>query len=396
MVFSLFNAKQKKDDSLILLIDIGSASVGASLARIETGKPPHIVQTAREDIAFQEVVTSTRFLSAMGNALDTVLKKIQGETNKQVSPGHAFCTLSSPWFILRSRQVSIVREKSFIVIKKVLDEAIDGDIEHLKKELNSMLPANDVHVMERKITQMKLNGYDIQNPYGQSTSRVDIGVTISISSNKVVKRIQQSITRHVGTPLVHLGAFPVSAFSAIRDIFPNEQQFIFLDITGEATDVSLIEQDLLVETTPFARGKNYFVRELSSAFKTPHEEAASLFNMFIAHTLEEKKYKQVERIMLQAEKEWVARFEKTLNIFSKRGVLPRSLFFTADVETKEFFERLIKTANPGLFLTDGFEVRHLDQFIVGQFVSFGAEVKRDPFLVVEALLAKKVLSTSKI
>jgi len=47
MALSFFT-KQKQDESLVLLVDIGSASVGGALVKIEKGSAPHILVTVRE------------------------------------------------------------------------------------------------------------------------------------------------------------------------------------------------------------------------------------------------------------------------------------------------------------------------------------------------------------
>ena len=51
MAFSLFGG-QKQNEALTLLVDIGSASVGAALVKIEKGQTPQIVSSIREDISF--------------------------------------------------------------------------------------------------------------------------------------------------------------------------------------------------------------------------------------------------------------------------------------------------------------------------------------------------------
>ena len=199
MELSFFN-KRKQNEVLAVLIDIGSASVGASLVKIEKDKAPHILANVREDISFQEVLSSARFLFAMNNALEKVLKEIQTsigqidlnlEHNKTVS--NVFCTLSSPWFILKTRTLDIVREKEFDVTERAIEEFIDKDIEILKDEMKEILPPKDVRIIEKKILQIKLNGYEIKNPYKQKTARVEMSTAIGVSSVKVTKSIERKI-----------------------------------------------------------------------------------------------------------------------------------------------------------------------------------------------------------
>lgn len=390
MALSFFS-KQKRNEALALVVDIGSASVGAALVMVGKGRVPHVVATVREDISFQEALSSARFLFAMNQALDKVLAVVQSKTNSVGSPRHVFCTLSSPWFILKTRTVRIAREKEFEVTERALEEFIDEDIVRLKEDLKETLPPKDVKIIEKKILHIKLNGYEIKNPYKQKTSRLEMLLTVGVSSGRVIQSIERKINNFFHFDAVHFGVFPVTAFSAIRDIFPIEKNFLFLDITGEATDVSRIDDDLLSVTMSFSRGKNFFIREISAGLRTVHEEASSLFAMFLRDELDSVRHTQVAEVVARAEDEWLVRFEKTLVALGERGSLPRKIFFTADTDIEPIFSRLIAKSKSNLLMGAPFEVQYLDDLVVSKFVSFDTEVIRDPFIVLEALLAQKLV-----
>ena len=403
MAFSFFT-KRTQNETLALLIDIGSASVGGALVKIEKGKAPHILATTREDISFQEELSSTRFVLAMNHALDRVLKTVQvkqlslrpsREPAGSVIPAHIFCTLSSPWFILKSRHIHIAREKAFEVTERSLEEFLNEDIEKLKEELKETLPPKDVRIIEKNIIQMKLNGYEVKNPYGREVLRMELTMTVGVSSLRVIQSIERKLSNFFHTTALHFGVFPLAAFSAIRDMFSDEKNFLFLDITGEATDVSLVNNDLLAGTVSFPYGKNFFIREISTGLHTPHEEAESLLSMFLAGTLQSSKQNDVKNLVEYVENKWLARFEKTLTTLSGQGILPLTVFFTADTDIAELFSKVVGRAKIDPRASEPLDIKHLDQFIVAKFVSFESEVIRDPFIVVEALLATKIVASLK-
>ena len=404
MVFSFFN-KNAEDKTLVLLVDIGSASVGCALVRRKEGEISQILATTRTELHFQESLSSAKFLLAMNHALERALKVMQAKTREIslgkgkagiVSPAYIFCTLSSPWFILKNRRIQVVRDNPFEVNREMLDDLLNKDIELLKEEIKETLPLKDMVIIEKKIIQMKLNGYEIKNPYGQKTAQMDIIVNVGISSGRVVQSIEQKISQFFHSPLIHFGAFPVAAFSAIRDMFPSEKSFIFLDITGEATDVSFSANDILMETTSFPYGKNFFIRKLSTSLHAPHEEAGTLFSMFLRKELPPDQQILVESSITEAEKEWSSRFGKSINMLSRNGVIPRKVFFTTDVDLAPFFSRLIMKEKTELLLNESFEVQYINQPLVANFISFAPEVSRDSFLVIEALLVEKIIPLSQL
>ena len=391
MAFSFFT-QQKSDESLILLVDIGSASVGVALAKIEEERHPRVLFTVREDIPFQETLSSSRFLSGMLHALERSLKNLQVQSKGSGAPAHTFCTFSSPWFMLKNRNVKISRTEPFQVTEKALNILLDEDIEHLKDELKETLPPADIEIIEKKIIQMKLNGYEIKNPYGQTSNQMEILATVSLSSKKVISGVERVISQFFHAPSVHFGSFPVAAFSAIRDIFPEERNFLFVDVTGETTDVSFVANDLFIGTTSFPRGKNFFVRDISTGEHTLHTEASTLFGMFLRDELEAKKRDRVGAIVTKGKDEWISRLEKSLTSFSNIGMLPRKVYFTADTEMAGFFMGLINKVRSELWAGEGVQVEYLDQLMVSKFVMFDKEIVRDPFIAVEALLAAKIMS----
>lgn len=358
MAFSFFS--ESEDKSLVLLVDVGSGSVGGALVRISAGKPPHVLATVRRNIEFQNALSSARFLLTMNNALEQTLKDLQGFAKGHGAPSQIFCTLSSPWFILKTRHLRVVRGEPFEVSERVVKEFLDEEILKLKEELALTLPPKEVEVIEKKIIQMKLNGYELKNPYGQKTSQMEMVVAIGVSSTRVVASIKRKIGQIFHTKSLRFGSFPLVAFSALRDIFPNERNFLFLDITGEATDVSLVERDVLLGNSLFPRGRNFFVREISTALHTVHEEAESLFNMHVRGELAGPKKVAVADIIERSRVEWLDRFEKALAVLAGEGTLPRTVFFLADADVAAFFSEVINGAQSKFLLNNGFESRFLD------------------------------------
>lgn len=389
-MFFPFFAKLKKNEKLVLLIDVGSASVGAALVEIGAVSVPRVITTMREDISFQEKLSPMEFLRAMNQSLDRVLKTAREKSKNTGTPAYILCSLSSPWFLLKSRQIVISQREPFEITAGVLDKILDDGVSQLKEELKGSIPMGDMRVVEKKIIQTKLNGYEIKNPFGQKATRIEMVMTVGISSKHVTERIERTVSNFFHNDTVHFGAFPVAAFSAIRDIFPTEKSFIFLDITGESTDVSLINNNLMVGTVSFPRGKNFFIREISAQFRMPHEAAASVLNMFLGGTIDTKREQEIIDLVMRAEKDWVSRLEKAIASLAIKGVLSHKIFFMTDDDVATLFAgSLGKVSAPDGF-DKKFNPQYINQPILEKFVAFAPGVVRDPFLVVEALLAAKI------
>ncbi len=380
----------KKKKTITLILDIGSASVGAALVRIEEGKPPHILLTIRENIPLQGILSSVRFVAGANHALTQIFKKIQANKKDYIIPSRIFCTLSSPWFLLKIRHARVVMDNQFEVTEELMNSLLNEEIEHLKEELKETLPLKDIEIIEKKIIQIKLNGYQIENPYGKKTSSVDIVATISLSSHRALENIRNIVNNFFHTTDFHIGVFPLTTFSAIRDMYPYRQDFIAVDIAGEATDISLVNDDILAGTAFFSYGRNYFIREISVGQKTSQEEAETLFGMYLREEIEERKYIQIKNIIEQSRAEWIANFRKTIASLVGDGRPGHMVFYTADTDVSSFFGNLIKEVFAELSRQKEIEIEYIDAKAMANFVSFESGIVRDPFLAIEALFLEKI------
>src|SRR3989344_7958925 len=96
-----FSQTKKHEHGRALLVDIGSASIGAAIARFSKEQKPLLEITTRNDIVFQENLNFKRFVSATTEALTKTLNQIQKRSSAR--PDHIHCVLSSPWFVSQTR-----------------------------------------------------------------------------------------------------------------------------------------------------------------------------------------------------------------------------------------------------------------------------------------------------
>lgn len=392
MAFSFFT-KRAPDTSTVLLLDIGSASIGVAFVTLEKGKPPHLSALVRKDIPFQEALTSAHFISAMVRTLDHAIKESKTRRRGTVVTDNIFCTLSAPWFILKNRHLRITKDEEFDVDATTIEKFFNSEVEKLKEEIKGTLPLKDVVVIEKNIIQTKFNGYEVKDhPYGRKVKDMEITATVSLSSLRATEGIQRAIVHSFHSDSVRFGVFPIVAFSAIRDMFPHGQNFLFLDIAGEATSVSFVLHDMLADTVSFPCGKNFFIREISINLKTSHEEATTLFNAFLRGELDKPRHVEIARIFEYCRGEWVARLEKVLVTSLKSSAPLHQIFFTSDEEVKHLFEQSIRAAASKKLGAEKLEVWYLDHTATIDLVTFESGTVRDPFLAVEALFARKLKS----
>ncbi len=382
-----------KKEKPVIILDIGSSSIGGAIVLIVKDNPPVVLYSIRKQIEIKNDINFSRFLSLMAGTLESVLVEL-AETSKS-SPKKIFCILSSPWYTARTHFMKIEKKTPFIITHKMIDDLIDkkvsiinDDVINKKNKIIGGVP----RIIDVQNIQTKLNGYETSNPYDKKVKLAEITLFVSIGSEQTIKLIEDKASR-VFRCDVKFSSFSLVSFVAIRDIF-SENNFLFLDITGEVTDVSMTKNGVLVKNVAFPLGKNFLIRRIASKFNTGVEEAESLFSMFNSGNSDVATRDRLNKVLEEAKKEWILSFTEVLQAFSGDSYIPNSVFITADNDVQEWYMNAINEEEFGQFTltNDKFEIKILNEKLMSKFCSLknGNNLK-DPFIILETIFAGRVM-----
>ena len=396
---SLFGRKNKSGQHFIIVFDIGSASIGGSFASIDGSKAPEIIFATRRDIPFQEKLNFERFLQSMIKTLEEMFVTMQ-KAGGGVTVDQAFCVLASPWYASQTRLVHYNQPQPFNVTEKGLHKLIQKEIELFRdSKLFARSKVGDTmpEIMESKNIQMKLNGYEVRDPFGKKASELEIALYISMIPANIYKSINDSIKKFWHVPDVHFSSFSYTAFDTIRDIFTDEQTFLFMDISGEVTDISLAKDNVLLESISFPAGKNMLIRALISGMKTTPAAATSELKLYLENKCTREHAQRIEKLLESASKEWLVFFEDALVQFASEFPIPRTIFYTVDDDATKWFEAAIKQTDFTKFSQEEstFVIRSLGTTFLNKFIQVLEPDFQDPFLAIETIFANKFSNLKK-
>ena len=252
-------------DGLAVILDIGSGSVGGALVSFSEDKKPKILFSVRKPIIFQNDFKFERFLLSMLKATDQVLNELSKA--KLGKPKQVFCILAAPWYVSQAKTVVFEDKKAFSVTPKKVDDIISHEVDKLKENFDTHykdLTESKAEIIEVENINMKLNGYETCLPYDKKAKKFEAYLYVSMSAGQVLQALRQKVRKELGLDNVFFNSFSLAAFDTIRDMYSQKQNFIFIDVGGEMTDVSVVRNGILVETESFTRGKKFFIRTLAS------------------------------------------------------------------------------------------------------------------------------------
>ncbi len=389
-MFSLF--QNKKKENTIIILDIGSASIGSAVVLIKDGKMPTVLYSIRERIEIKSDVDFSRFISLMLSTLESVLVKMSKEY--EVSSKNIFCILSSPWYTASTHFINIKREEQFVVTHKIIDDCVDKELSamssNIKEEKN--IVEGVLKVIDVKNIQVKLNGYETDQPYNKKAESVEIALFASMGSEKIIKIIEDKVLKAFHyTP--KFSSFSLASFVAIRDIF-NESNFLFIDVTGEVTDISMIKNNVLLKNSAFTIGENFLIRRIASGFNTTVDEAESLLLMFNNGDSDNETKNKLIKIFEDTKGKWIEGAVEVLQSFSDDSSIPNSVFITVNSKVQKWFSDAMSGDSFEKFTltNDKLEVKILNNKLISKFcLSGNKNILKDPFLMLEAIFIERIM-----
>lgn len=345
---SFFSFKKNKSSSLLdgsysLVISLSSGSISGGIIKHTEKVGVDVVYYTKENIHFQQDISIPRYLELMEKSLTTLASKIQKEgltvlksTNpklKNLVLNRAFYLFSSPWCISETKTLYVKENIPF----KVTDTYINKIIDQAEKEYQNSTFKNS-KVIEKKIIQIKNNGYLVDNIIGQTTKEFEISVYFSFVDDSILAKIEQSISKIFYINNVWCHSNTLAIFSNIRNLFPQKDDFIYLDIGEEIIDISVINNNIISHNVTIPLGYNYFIRELSKDLNIPESVAATTIKMYKNKTVDDLANIKNTVSLNKISEDLLLKITDNLNSLKLKSYISENMFLIANSDLSFFLK----------------------------------------------------------
>jgi cell division ATPase FtsA len=403
----MFSFLFRKKVELGAVFDIGSSSVGAGIVKFREGRAPEIVYVTREPIPFQESVDPTRLFNDMIRSLSAVNMRIHKDglahlkftEHGGLHIRHVFYALSSPWSVSQTKVVTIEKSEPVVVTREMVEAVIAKEEKSFESEVIDPSQAPDfkdkLSVIDKKVVQIKLNGYEVAEPLGKKAKTIDISFFMSLAPKTVVdKIIEVSIGAH-HPKTTRIGSFPLVLFSTLRDTLRDTQDLVLLDVGGEISDISVVKNGLILETASMPLGKNFLTRRVSRALSVSEAEALSLLRLYFADHADKVTTESLRPVIENASSEWAGALHTVLTGISGSLSLPQDLFVIINNDLVPFFMRALRAEKITQWgvVDVPFKTTLINHDHMKKFVSFAKTAAKDPFIAIGSVYVSKSLSS---
>lgn len=396
---SLFSfSNSNKLEEISALFHIGSGSVDGSLIRLSKKSKPEIIYSIKIPIPFQKNLNLERHYKLMLKAFESSLKELQkqglphlnftGSRNYGIK--NVFYILSSPWCTSQTKIIKITKDHLFEISENSIEEIITSQEKKFLSD-NSII---DSKIIEKKIIEAKLNGYKMAEIYGKKAKDIELAFFITSAPEYLIMEFKNTARKYFNFRFSHFNSFALSSFSAIRDIYPDEDSFMYLDVHGELTDISIIKDGIFAESVSFPLGINFFIRKLSENFRVSSEEAYSLINIQAVDKGDHATSKKIEKSIDEAVEVWMKNFHSVLTSLSLNMYIPRTIFVTVSDEFNVFLSKKLKEEKFSQFsMTDeSFNVIILNSRHLCEYCRSEKDFKKEPFAELECIFLNKMFN----
>ena len=360
-----------------MVFHIGTDSVGAGIIVSRKGKLPEVLYTVREHIPYRENLDPERFVTDMHAAL----KSANADLVKQVAAlikhrGHdverVFYVFSSPWATTQTKTFGMRAKKDFVVEKKHIDRLI---------ALHEDSPGG-MKVVERSIVAIKIDGHHTSTPYGQEARSIGVSLLTTLMPESLYNRVMEISSRGRHPHSTIASSFAPVSFSAIRDAYHKENDFIFLDVGGEVSDITVVCDGSIAETASFPMGRHSIIRKVRESLKSSAEEAASLVKTYEEGHLDKSLEEKLGHTIDQAAVEWLDGFHVALGKVTGSAVLPKKIFAIVDNDLQKTFVRTLRSEKVSFIPLSDDKLKH--------FADFDDDADKDPYIALIAAFADRV------
>jgi cell division ATPase FtsA len=344
----LFSSKTLHNEYGIV-IDIGSGSVGIAIviSPSEIGDM-EIVWSHREYKLIKDTTTkqgavneiNTTIVNALLELGSSGLKALYTAHPKTI-PKYVQVAISAPWSYTITKTISYEDEKPFEVTASLVEQLIETA---KKQTLESTLDGTLIEDLGlRMITDdtvdVQLNGYSIHEPVGRKGKSVVLSHISAVAEKKILENVEDSIQRILPKAQVEHFSFMHLFYRVLKDLHPDTSEICLIDITDEATEIGIVRDNILKQTTHVPIGMYTLAREIASACNIPKEDAYTYIkDGTVVQT--DKNAAAIEGIFASYESSIAELFSRTGDSLS----IPKTLFLHTAKTTEDFFAKRLKEA----------------------------------------------------
>jgi len=373
----------------ILVLDIGSGSVGVSIAEVDREeKKPLILYTYRALLRVTTKKSQDEFIRTLKEALlEATLDfssngmRLLTEHDQSARIDTIHVVYASPWSELVARHIHVEKDSPVRATEDLIQTIIGAAEKQatVASHEKIIFESSGLAVIHKDVVDAKLNGYPVHEFTGQKCVNIEVTLLSELVPQVVRDAMRESeknliahahVIEHTSAKLLTLSA---------KRIFDNAEDVLTIEITGEATECAVMKHGVVYENFFTLFGMHTFERELARTLGTIPDEARSHLKDYAINTSHDEVNSAVQLIRTRYKAELLT----LLQSIETKYALPSRVVVLVDPLYREMYSTLIEEIYSSQKPDYKFFV--IDDVLLDQFVEYNADIEHDQYAALSTL-----------
>lgn len=341
-----------REHKTAIVTDVGSSSVGVALICVHGDGPVETIWSHREFCIIHEEATAAIQLKQIKTAItNAYLELHQMGLRALKDSGHSTridevqMVVAAPWSFTISKTISLKDEKTFTVDDKLIAELVSAAKKQSELVLNTnkLTKTLGLRITHEDVLGVSINGYAVREPLEQEGKEISLSFAETAISEDVSATLINTVEKFFPNAKLTMYSFMYVFYLTMRNRHPNTSEVCLIDVTGEATEIGIVREDILQHTTFNPNGINSIARELSMLTGVTRQEAYSYMKddpQTIAERLPAKFHDSIIETIEHYQEQVTNMFNRTGDMLS----IPKTIFLHSDYYTESFFVYQLEAA----------------------------------------------------
>lgn len=386
MSFSLY----KKKSSLSFVFNVRDDSISVAVARFHKDKKPEMILCHNFALRIKDSKDHQKYINSLIEAIDKaqvlmIKGLIKMGIKEKISKTYFF--LGSPWIVSESKMIKISKDKHFTVDKNLLSRIITNEEESFKKSLTG----TNWKVLEQKIIQSRLNGYNVEKILGKKT--LDLAVELFVSY--IPKELKDKLMLYGNKKISEQNnSCVLSAYTFFRDLYSNKNDFIYVDIGKMITDIYVVRDDVIFGTASFAYGEENILQDSLARTNLSREVFLSYINIGQDKNFQLVSHNNGEDLLKHGFDIWKKKFREILPKICNEVNVPTNMFIIKNNAIPSILVREMagrRSITRFEILGTKIKVSSIGERTINDFVTNGRDFVNEPYIKMDLVFIDKML-----
>jgi hypothetical protein len=329
-----------------VIIDVHSGSIGIAIVSSDPSKrAPDILYSHREFIKIFETPDTASMIRALRHALFAATLEFSQEGMKVLQShdprariNKVLFVCGAPWAHTATRLIHLQEKEKFTITEEKIGALIKAAEQRDEEEYRSseLLKELNVTLVEHAIVNTSVNGYPTHDPYGTVGTELSLAHISGLIPQAIIDAVSDIEEKIVTHAVRTTHTFALILFCVLRDLYPHTKNALIIDISGESTEIAIMQDEVLLEAKVFPWGGNTFVRELAKSLKTFPDEALAHIRGHSETTPE-----AIRLAISTIGERYTSAFTDALADLGERYIIPKRIYLLGSRKMDHFFEKLI-------------------------------------------------------